>query len=113
MGLGFVWFSRDGRIGRRDYWLRGMIPVVVAALVVWTVAAVLNYFAEVVGDLFAVLPSLFLTYIFAMVSIKRWHDLDKTGWLCLLQFIPFLGIAVTVGLGLLKGQEGRNRYERM
>ena len=111
MSLSFVWFSGEGRIGRRDYWLRGVIPIVMAALVVGIVAGILNYFAELVGNLFAVLPALFLLYVFVKVSVKRWHDIGKSGIWCVFQFIPFLGILVTIGLGLVKGQEGKNMYE--
>ena len=113
MDWSYIWFSGEGRIGRREYWLGGVLPVVVAALVVGVVGGVLNAFAEQVGTLFAVFPLLFLGYVLVRVSVKRWHDVGLSGWFFLLECIPFLGLLVTVGLGLVRGQEGRNKFERM
>lgn len=113
MDWGYIWFPGEGRIGRREYWLGGVVPVVIASIVVGVVAIILNYFAELVGNLFAVLPSLFLLYVFVKVSIKRWHDLGRSGIWLVFQLIPFLGFLVTIGLGLMKGQEGKNAYERI
>ena len=113
MELSYIWFSGEGRIGRREYWLGGVLPVAAAALVVGGVGGVLNAMAEQVGTLLAVLPLLFLGYVLVRVSVKRWHDVGRSGGWCLLQFVPGLGLLVTVGLGLVRGQEGRNGFERV
>ncbi len=45
------------------------------------------------------------------VTIKRWHDLDRSGWWALLGFIPLLGlIGQTVMFSVSKGTRGPNRY---
>lgn len=45
------------------------------------------------------------------VSIKRWHDRDKSGWWVLIGLIPIIGaIWVLIECGILKGTEGPNRF---
>lgn len=43
------------------------------------------------------------------VMVRRFHDQDKTGWLVLLNFVPFGGLIVLIFM-LLPGTEGDNRY---
>ena len=113
MDLSYIWFSSEGRIGRRDYWLKGAGPVLALAVVIGVIREVVNAYSDALGDLITIFPLMFLGYVLWRVSTKRWHDLGKSGWWFLLQLIPFLGIVVTVGLGIPKGQEGKNQYERM
>ena len=56
--------------------------------------------------------ALFPLFIVAIiVQIKRWHDLDKSGWWVLINFIPCLGgIWSLVLCGFMKGTVGQNRF---
>jgi len=50
-------------------------------------------------------------WVFLAVNVKRWHDRGKSGWWCLLLFIPILGpIWTIVELGFLRGTVGWNDY---
>ena len=54
----------------------------------------------------ALLPSI-------AVSVRRWHDRDRSGWLLLIVLIPFIGIIWAVILLIWfanPGDEGYNRY---
>tara|TARA_B100000959_G_scaffold251596_1_gene281044 strand:- start:249 stop:533 length:285 start_codon:yes stop_codon:yes gene_type:complete len=44
------------------------------------------------------------------VSIRRLHDLNKTGWLVLLSLIPFIGGLILFVILIAKGTEGKNRF---
>lgn len=45
------------------------------------------------------------------MQIKRWHDLDKSGWWVLINFIPIVGgLWCLVECGFLKGTVGPNRF---
>ena len=45
------------------------------------------------------------------VTVKRWHDRDKSGWWVLIGFVPVIGLLWTlVECGCLKGTDGDNRY---
>ncbi|MCX9011088.1 MAG: DUF805 domain-containing protein [Candidatus Methanoperedens sp.] len=52
-----------------------------------------------------------LTIINAFASIRRFHDLDKSGWYVLLLFIPAIQWLVLLYLLLKKGKElGKTRW---
>lgn len=46
-----------------------------------------------------------------VVTIKRWHDVGRSGFWALLGFVPVVGwIGQTVMCGLINGTRGPNRY---
>ncbi|MCX4026830.1 DUF805 domain-containing protein [Endozoicomonas sp. SM1973] len=47
---------------------------------------------------------------FITISIRRCHDLNKTGWLTLLMAIPVVGFFLYLYLLFAKGTEGANRW---
>jgi uncharacterized membrane protein YhaH (DUF805 family) len=44
------------------------------------------------------------------VSVRRMHDQDETGWLVLVNFVPYIGGLIFFVLTLLPGTEGENDY---
>ena len=44
------------------------------------------------------------------VAIRRMHDQDKSGWMILLGFIPFVGGIILLVFMLLDGTRGPNRF---
>ncbi len=66
-----LFFSADGRIGQKDFWI-----AVLLMFVVWFVAPVLHLLAPVVW--------LVVAYCWVCVFSKRLHDFGKSGWLMLL-----------------------------
>jgi uncharacterized membrane protein YhaH (DUF805 family) len=96
--------SYDGRINRARYW--AYVLVYIAGYVV---AAIID----------SILGTMLLTLIFSLaaiypsicVSIRRWHDRDKSGWWVLIAFVPIIGaIWSLVECGFLKGTDGDNRF---
>jgi uncharacterized membrane protein YhaH (DUF805 family) len=54
------------------------------------------------------LPVLFAAVI---VQIKRWHDLNKSEWWVLINFIPVIGVLWSLKeCGFQKGTQGANRF---
>ena len=59
-----------------------------------------------------------LTALFALstllpgiaVSVRRLHDLDKSGWFLLLAFIPLVGTIILVVWACQEGTPGPNRF---
>ena len=111
MPITSVLFSFEGRIDRRTFWLKGVLPLVVLSLV-------------------PLLGVILLWSGFAVYA-KRWHDLDKSGWwnlifivlgvvLALLAFregspvvwvpVVILSWATLIVPGVLEGTDGPNRY---
>ncbi|MGJ8562859.1 MAG: DUF805 domain-containing protein [Alphaproteobacteria bacterium] len=44
------------------------------------------------------------------VTVRRFHDQDKSGWFYLLGFIPYVGGIVIIVFMCLKGTDGPNRF---
>ncbi len=60
--------------------------------------------------IFAVI-SLVITLISLSLSVRRWHDLNRSGWWVLINLIPVLGwIYSLVMLGFMAGDQGANRF---
>ncbi len=78
----------DGRARRAEYWYFTLIYVIISI-----VLSGIDYFILNASDTgLAVLSSVFsLAILLPMigVSVRRLHDIGKTGWWYLLTFIPF------------------------
>jgi uncharacterized membrane protein YhaH (DUF805 family) len=100
-------FQFDGRINRAKFWA--------GVGAIWV-----GYF--VIGILFGAIDSsavrgiLGLAYLALIwpslaISIKRWHDRDKSGWWVLIGFIPLIGwLWALIETGFLEGTKGPNQY---
>lgn len=112
----------SGRSRRKEYWLWMLFQIVL--LVVVTVA-VIGLFGGLSGggasdDLLGglsigtlVVVGLFFLALFIpnlAVQVRRFHDQDKSGWLVLIGFIPYLGGVIMFVFMLLEGTRGPNRY---
>jgi uncharacterized membrane protein YhaH (DUF805 family) len=105
-------FNYEGRASRSAYWWFALFAAVVemaAFIVVGILGAIAGsgVFDALLILVFLALIPLFLAGL--SLGVRRLHDSDKTGWLLLLSFIPFGGIAVLV-LTLLPGTPGPNRF---
>ena len=46
------------------------------------------------------------------VTVRRLHDVDRSGWWLLAWFVPMIGWVVVLVFLCLDGSVGRNRYGR-
>lgn len=97
----------DGRIRRKGFWM-----VSLGASVVSTLASL---FAQ--GDTNIILLLIVLVIALAAwlvslaVSVRRWHDHNKSGWWVLIGLVPLIGtIYSLVKLGFMDGDQGPNNY---
>jgi uncharacterized membrane protein YhaH (DUF805 family) len=102
-----VLFSFDGRIGRRTWWLWGVLAMLGLSLyfkVLLRVAGLSPEHTDGVINLLLVWPAV-------AISAKRWHDRGKSAWWVLVALIPVVGwIWMLVENGLLRGSAGPNRF---
>ena len=93
-----VLFSFHGRLNRKQFWfVHGFY------FVVQTIAVV---------DMFFFI-GIFILFQWPLMAsqVKRWHDIGKSGWNCLIWFVPFVGLIMTLfEVGLSKGHLLRNQY---
>jgi uncharacterized membrane protein YhaH (DUF805 family) len=69
-----VFFSANGRMGQKDFWIAALI-----LFGAWIVSHVLHFFAFFAW--------LLLTYCWICILSKRLHDAGRSGWLNLIPFV--------------------------
>ena len=92
-----------GRACRSEYWY-WVLFIVLAEIVTSIIDYVIGY--QVTTTLFGLavlLPGL-------AVTIRRLHDLDRTGWWFLLAFIPVVGWIILIIWYCARGTAGPNRF---
>ncbi len=102
-----LYFSLQGRLSRRDFWLHGVLALIGLALLghaLLGIARVPAHQAETVLNLLLLWPAM-------AVQVKRWHDRDKSGWWVLLNLVPVFGtLWALIDNGFLPGTAGANRF---
>jgi uncharacterized membrane protein YhaH (DUF805 family) len=98
-------FSFEGRVGRRVYLLRFVLPLLFIDIAVAVLVPPLNFNAAVVSLLLASLwPSI-------AVGAKRCHDRNRSGWFQLVVLLPIVGwLWLKFELCLRRGTSGPNRF---
>ncbi len=100
----------NGRARRKEYWmftLFNLIFGIAAALidnVLGTTTGVLPYGAfYLIFSLVVLIPGL-------AVSVRRLHDVDKSGWMLLIALIPLIGAIWLFVLLVTDSKPGENEY---
>ena len=106
------YFSADGRVNRKQWWLWLVLPVTVISIVLALIDMATGRLDPETGiGLFSGIFGLLVLIPAIMVYIKRFHDRDKSGWWVLIGLIPIIGgIWLLIELGFLKGTDGPNRF---
>ena len=91
-----------GRIGRGVWLIRNTINFAVFGVFVMS----LNIFPEEIKGLGVIVGFLLYICIVLVTSAKRFHDLNVTGWLAPIVFIPL----VPLFLLILSGTDASNRF---
>lgn len=94
----------DGRAHRKEYWVFVLIHFIVClalSLLEWIIFLP-GLFTGLYG-LAVLLPSL-------AVSVRRLHDVGKSGLWVLLSLIPVIGLIILIVFFCESGDEGENEY---
>lgn len=106
----------SGRSRRKEYWMFVLFQIIVLVGVA-VVGGVLGAFdgeGSTLGTVF--IGAIALIYLLGFfiptlaVQVRRMHDQDKTGWLILLGFIPYVGGLIMLVFMCLDGTRGPNNY---
>ena len=103
--LGFAnYVNFSGRASRSEYWywyLFGLIGVLATDLIDNVVIG--RLLIAPIFVLALILPSF-------SVAVRRFHDLDRSGWWILLALIPMVGHIIVAIWFCFKGTDGPNRF---
>ena len=104
----FVWlyFSLKGRLTRKGYWFLYILPAIALGLGAYWLGS--TYGANEVVD-----PIVTFGFLWPSIAIqvKRWHDLDMSGWWVLVNLVPIVGsLGALIANGFMAGSQNENRY---
>ncbi|MCQ4140993.1 DUF805 domain-containing protein [Chryseobacterium sp. EO14] len=101
----------SGRARRTEYWMYLLFNLIFAVI-----AAILD---NILGLKFTPeIPYGYLYLLYALVtflpglavSVRRLHDVDKSGWFLFISLIPIIGGIWLLVLYATEGTQGRNQY---
>jgi len=94
----------NGRARRTEYWIFVLFNIIfsIAAGVLDSLFGTHGLFSGIYA-LAVFIPSL-------AVSVRRLHDVNKSGWMILILLIPLIGIIWFLILTVTEGTPGENQY---
>jgi uncharacterized membrane protein YhaH (DUF805 family) len=98
-----------GRAPRSEFWFWTLFAFL-GSLVASIVDVVLGVDFEGTGGPVNGLFNLAILIPNLAVSVRRLHDVDRSGWWLLLIFIPIIGLIVLLWWDLTRGTSGDNRF---
>ncbi|RON22229.1 hypothetical protein BK660_09205 [Pseudomonas brassicacearum] len=110
-------FSVEGRIGRLRYlaWTMALtlvlIPVVsVLAILAFAIISADSTAGLIIGGLVAFILFIAIAVVSIQFSVQRLHDIGWSGWLWLLNLVPFVGSFFPLVIMVVPGTNIANRY---
>lgn len=97
-----------GRARRREYWMFTLFQLLFSI-----VALALDYvlgFAEDGSGVISSIYSLAMLLPSLAVSVRRLHDVNRSGWFMFIALVPLVGIIWLLVLDCTEGTDGPNEY---
>ena len=106
-------FSFDGRLNRRNYWLKGLLPWLLTGNVA-QVAIRATGLEDLAGGRFILPATVILIagtfHALLAITAKRWHDMGHSGWWSLTSLIPVFSLLIVILIGFQRGDKDGNKY---
>lgn len=108
-----------GRSRRKEYWMYFLLNTIIGGtLGVVLIASVIAADPEASGfpPLGGIALILLLLWTLGTmipniaVHVRRFHDQDKSGWMYLISFVPYIGGLIVLVFMCLPGTQGANRF---
>ena len=106
----WLFIRLDGRISRQVYWLAlALLVCILLPVMAPIIDAETGQFSQPPN---AVQTIILVTAYFSQlaIAVKRFHDLDMSGFFALGIVIPVIGILISIFLGIRRGDQGSNRF---
>lgn len=100
----------SGRSRRKEFWMFALFNLIALFL-----AAIID---NIIGTTFGEIPYGFVYVIYSLItfvanlslSVRRLHDVGKSGWFLLIYLIPLIGAIWIFVLFCTDGETGANKY---
>ena len=100
------YFSFKGRLRRKDYAIKSLI-LIIPIMIIQTIMR--HSDNTIVLLVFLILLTALLVSAMSL-TVRRLHDFNMSGWLCLVGLIPYLNIVYWLFLVFKDGTIGSNQY---
>lgn len=93
-----------GRASRREYWMYTLV------------VAIISFVFSIIGSIFHSLNILYVLFVLVnilpswAISVRRLHDIGKSGWWILINLIPLIGSIILLVFTCIGSQSGANQY---
>ena len=92
------WNKMKGTLDRRTYWTAILTALVILWILIWFASKIAAL--SIVAELFCVI----MLVPFFTATVRRLHDVNKTGWFLLFGLIPVIG-ALTIFVYVIQNSE--------
>ncbi len=99
----------DGRARRKEYWMFFLINLLISVVLI-AIDSLIGTFSQTGFGLPQGLYSLAVLIPSIAVTVRRLHDIGRTGWWILIGLIPVIGGIVLLIFMVLDSQPGVNQY---
>lgn len=107
------YFVIRGRTSNRDFWMFVLFNILIFILLI-VISLIISLYSTGLAVLTLLIPwflyVIFITIPSFTITIRRLHDVGKSGWWYFISFIPLVGQIWFMLLLLAKGEEGKNDY---
>jgi len=107
-------FDIHSRARRKEYWLFALVQYILVFIAAFIDIVIGTGFIDEYGNrgpgLFYLLTLIILFLPGFTVSIRRLHDIGRSGWWLLLMLVPIVGPIILLVFFLLPSQPGENEY---
>lgn len=100
----------SGRARRREYWMFGLINGIITLVLTFLSMTLGLYSADANIGLLDAVYGLAVLVPSVAVSIRRLHDVGRSGWWLLIGLIPLVGPILLLVWDASEGQYGDNRW---
>jgi uncharacterized membrane protein YhaH (DUF805 family) len=101
----------SGRSRRMEYWYFVLFNIIVSIVLGAIDGLLLGTLDSGMGvGLLSGIYSLAVLIPTLAVTVRRLHDIDRSGWWILIGLVPLIGVIVLLVFALLDGTPGDNRY---
>ena len=101
----------SGRSRRMEYWYFVLFNIIVSIVLGVIDGLLLGTLDSGMGvGLLSGIYGLAILIPSLAVTVRRLHDIDRSGWWILIGLVPLIGVIVLLVFALLDGTPGDNRY---
>lgn len=102
----------NGRARRSEFWWWQLSQILLAIVLlgIYSVSYAAGDLAGTIALAAFVIVWLGLIIPSIAVTVRRFHDTDKSGWFYLLGFIPYIGGIIVLVMMVFDGTPGENRF---